>query len=176
MHKVAHVGCDIQQASLKTLVVLGCTLLASCARQSSAKDDDPEKAVATSVSLAASAPVSSAAVEQRATPSAVPTPPLPTATSDVRPITTDVKNACETICSHSFALKCAHANDCAVNCLGMATLTPCSAEFVQLYSCLVKEPRAHWECGEDGVASIRVGYCEQQQGAAVGCMEKKLKM
>jgi hypothetical protein len=55
----------------------------------------------------------------------------------------------------------------------MAAGTPCSESFAALYQCLVREPIEHWECAEDGIAAIRVGFCEKEQERAVGCMEAK---
>jgi hypothetical protein len=59
------------------------------------------------------------------------------------------------------------------NCIGMGVGTPCSDQFSALYACLVREPVAHWECGEDGVAAIREGYCDKEQERAISCMEAK---
>jgi hypothetical protein len=61
------------------------------------------------------------------------------------------------------------------NCLGMASLTPCSSEISRFYDCLVAQPIQHWECGSEGVAQIRDGYCDTEQQQAVGCMEAKMQ-
>jgi hypothetical protein len=72
-------------------------------------------------------------------------------------------------------LKCKNTGECLVNCLGMASLTPCSSEISAMFACFLKEPNAHWECGEDGVATIRDGYCDKEQGKAVECMDQKME-
>jgi hypothetical protein len=43
------------------------------------------------------------------------------------------------------------------------------------YKCLVREPVEHWECGADGVAAIKVGFCDAEQEKAVSCMEAKVQ-
>ena len=166
MSTVRPVGCDEMQRPFNLrwrLLWLALPLLAACSRKS-ATDSEAGS------SLAPAAVVSTAAVSAS---NKVPAAPV---TVDHERAATDLKKTCETICGHSFALKCTQAKECAINCLGMATLTPCSAEFAGLYSCLVNEPVAHWECGADGVAAIREGYCERQQAVTASCMEKKLKM
>jgi len=57
-------------------------------------------------------------------------------------------------------------------CIEMASVAPCTQAFRGLYSCLLREPLTHWECGEDRMGAIRDGYCEQEQEAVAGCMEK----
>lgn len=42
------------------------------------------------------------------------------------------------------------------------------------YACLEKQPTKNWECGEDGVAAIKPGFCDGEQGSAVHCMEAKI--
>jgi len=55
----------------------------------------------------------------------------------------------------------------------MAKIPGCTTQFERLYACLAAEPLAHWECAEDGVGAIRDGYCEKEQAAAVGCVERQ---
>jgi hypothetical protein len=86
-----------------------------------------------------------------------------------------VEQSCKGICERSQVLKCAHAEDCMKSCIGMGIGTPCSESFAVLYACLQREPVAHWECGEDGIAAIRDGYCEKEQERAVDCMEAKAR-
>jgi hypothetical protein len=129
----------------------------------------------------------SASESERATaPSPAAKPPLkPAATSSVielgPPPSTSVRipaaarESCRDICERSKQLNCAHGDECLGNCIGMATLTPCSAEFAKLLPCWLKEPLAHWECGDDGVGAIREGYCDKEQADAVACMEKKMQ-
>jgi hypothetical protein len=107
---------------------------------------------------------------------AVASPPTAPAAPPVSPETARaIERSCAKICEHSTALHCPHASDCTPNCLAMAIGTPCADEFAGLYRCLESEPSKHWECAEDGVAAVREGYCEKEQGAAVSCMEAKAR-
>jgi hypothetical protein len=94
--------------------------------------------------------------------------------SDRRVATPAVQEACRTICERSRQLTCKNAQECLPNCLGMASLTPCSEPISEFYRCLVREPLEHWECDEDGIGSIREGYCDSEQARAVSCAEAKL--
>jgi hypothetical protein len=40
---------------------------------------------------------------------------------------------------------------------------------------MLREPIDHWECAEDGMGAIRDGYCNEEQGQAVACMEQKMQ-
>jgi len=84
-----------------------------------------------------------------------------------------IEKSCTSICERSQKLKCAHAADCQKGCIGMAIGTPCSEQFSGLYTCLLGEPVEHWECGEDGIAALREGYCNKEQEQTVTCMETK---
>jgi hypothetical protein len=117
--------------------------------------------------------------EARAAPSAAIPQTAPGASYGPAPAVIDrqtavgIEQSCKGICEHSNTLKCARAADCMKNCLGMGIGTPCSESFAALYACLQREPPAHWECGEDGIAAIREGYCEKEQERTVICMEAK---
>lgn len=95
------------------------------------------------------------------------------AASSNAPKTGDVKDSCASICERSHVLRCTNADQCLVNCVGAGTGTPCNAEFLAFYQCLVPQPIANWECAEDGVAAIKPGICNKEQERAVRCMESK---
>lgn len=57
---------------------------------------------------------------------------------------------------------CAAANDGAV----------CPAEMSKLMTCALKHPAERWECSDEGVASIRDGYCDKEQEAFMNCVMK----
>jgi hypothetical protein len=115
-----------------------------------------------------------AASSQSATPEAAPSVShAPPAAVIDRQTASAIEQSCKGICERSHTLKCAHAEDCMKSCIGMGIGTPCSEPFAALYACLQREPPAHWECGEDGVAAIREGYCEKEQERTVDCMEAK---
>jgi hypothetical protein len=83
---------------------------------------------------------------------------------------------CASICERTRALHCKHPEGCLANCLAMATATPCSAAIAALFSCLVAEPAAHWQCDPDtGFAQIRDGYCDAPQASALACMDEKMR-
>jgi hypothetical protein len=84
-----------------------------------------------------------------------------------------VRDDCSSICERSRVLRCQNADECMQNCLGSAIGTPCTAEFLAFYQCLLPQPIKNWECAEDGVAAIREGFCDQEQEHAVRCMEAK---
>jgi hypothetical protein len=100
-------------------------------------------------------------------PSAV-APSLPTPSNRVQ-------DACKRICANSIALSCKNVTECMPNCLAMASATPCNDEMLTLYDCLKSQPSKNWECGDDGVAAIRAGWCDREQGQAIGCMEAKMR-
>lgn len=81
--------------------------------------------------------------------------------------------ACDKICSRSRELRCPREALCLQGCAEMAQVPGCAPQFERLYACLASQPLSHWECAEDGVGAIRDGYCEKEQGAAAGCVEKQ---
>ncbi len=91
------------------------------------------------------------------------------------PVSQNLQRACKDICDRSRRLKCTHVDECLPNCIAMASATPCSEEVAVFYECLNRQPLQNWECAEDGVAAIRDGFCNKEQGRAVGCMEAKMR-
>lgn len=85
----------------------------------------------------------------------------------------ELNDTCTRICDRSQVLKCKNADQCLVNCIGAASGTPCNAEFLAFYGCLVPQPIANWECDEDGVAAIKPGLCDREQQRAIDCMKAK---
>lgn len=145
----------------KTAICAFVSLLGACSKE---KQEDP--------SAASTQPV--AAGSQAAAPGAAPSVShSPPAAVIDRQTANAVEQSCKGICERSTTLKCVHAEECMKNCIGMGVGTPCSEQFSALYACFLREPVAHWECGEDGVAAIREGYCEKEQERAVSCMEAK---
>jgi hypothetical protein len=134
-------------------------VLAACSKD---KREEPNAAAS------AQAPVASTA------PSAVgPAAPANAWSLDVAAARA-VEKSCTDICERSRTLKCkGSADDCMKSCIGMAIGTPCRDAFTALYACFGREPAEHWECGEDGIAAIREGFCEKEQERTVTCMEEK---
>jgi hypothetical protein len=96
-----------------------------------------------------------------------------TTNAELKANTPDIRSTCTKICEHSRVLRCQNASECELNCVAMATGTPCNSEFRALYGCLLQQPAANWECAEDGIAAVREGFCEAQQQSAVSCMQAK---
>ena len=87
----------------------------------------------------------------------------------------EVAQACTDVCARSRELKCAHANECRPQCLAMASLTPCGDPMLAFYRCLTTQPTKNWECADDGVAAIRDGFCDKEQGQVVACMQARMR-
>lgn len=83
----------------------------------------------------------------------------------------ELAQACRDICQHSRRLNCIHADECATNCFGMGSVPSCQTQFAAFYRCLVGQPNQNWRCDEDGMASIREGFCDREQQRAVECVE-----
>ena|SRR5215471_887381 len=103
-------------------------------------------------------------------------PPAPTrAPALVGPVSPKTESVCTDICEHSRRLKCKHADNCRPQCIAMGSFTPCQDQFAAFYRCLATKPDPNWECGEDGVAAIREGFCDSEQESTVTCMEAKMQ-
>jgi hypothetical protein len=87
----------------------------------------------------------------------------------------DLERDCAKICQRSLELKCDHSSDCIPNCMSMGSVASCKQQFSAFYRCLQQEPREHWRCDEDGIAAILEGFCDQEQEAAIGCLEQAVK-
>jgi len=135
------------------LWLLALSAAAGCARESNRQlpGDAPAPSVARAVPVAEQAHVSPVKVPET------------------------VVSACRQICGRSVELKCSHANECEPNCVATASATPCAAAFSTFYDCLVKQPVKNFECDEDGVASVREGFCDAEQATALRCMEAKMQ-
>ena len=90
-------------------------------------------------------------------------------------VSLEIERSCRQICDRSRRLQCAKTDKCMPNCLAMAKATPCSSEMHTLYECLKEQPIQNWECAPDGVAAIRDGFCDAEQGRTVACMQAKMQ-
>jgi hypothetical protein len=149
---------------IASLVGNGCELFVVASLAFACSKDKHEEA---SVAASSQAPVAS---------SPAPEAP-PAASAALTKIDPDaaksVEKACAGICERSRSLKCKNAEECMKSCIGMGIGTPCSEAFAALYACLGSQPAERWECGEDGMAAIREGFCEKEQERTVKCMEAK---
>jgi hypothetical protein len=101
------------------------------------------------------------------TPSATPEPP----TAAAKPATkTPGADPCVTVCERSKALKCRAVAECARRCAESRNLAACNSEMSAVLQCIIREPAGHWECSEDGLASIKDGYCDAEQAAFMACV------
>jgi hypothetical protein len=87
------------------------------------------------------------------------------------PAASELAQTCRDICQNSRRLNCKHADECPTNCFGMGSIPSCQAQFAAFYRCLVAQPSQNWRCDDDGVASIREGFCDREQQQAIECVE-----
>jgi hypothetical protein len=81
---------------------------------------------------------------------------------------------CAAICARSTELRCSRASECEAVCAASMADELCVAEMAAATACMLKEPAKNWECNEEGVASIKDGFCMEQQGQAATCLTGKL--
>jgi hypothetical protein len=79
---------------------------------------------------------------------------------------------CQTMCEHTRALKCTAVAECEKTCDDLVSGDECQSALFAALDCMVREPREHWTCGEDGLAVIQSGYCEREQAAFVACLRE----
>lgn len=77
---------------------------------------------------------------------------------------------CEVVCQRSNELSCNKREGCPALCKEMLLEDTCKAELLRALACFVKEPAKNWECGEDGLASIREGFCDAPQEQFLDCV------
>ena len=83
-----------------------------------------------------------------------------------------VGDPCGPICERTRGLACKNGAACADNCRQLAAVGVCKDEMVSVLGCFAREPIAHWECDENGVPSIKEGFCDAEQARFVACAEK----
>jgi hypothetical protein len=86
-----------------------------------------------------------------------------------------LERTCRQICTRSQQLSCQKSEQCLPNCLAMGSQTPCTDQMLAFFRCLVAQPLANWECAPDGVAAIRDGFCMEEQGKTVACVQAKMQ-
>ena len=79
---------------------------------------------------------------------------------------------CAAVCERSRELSCNKRESCPALCREMLEDAACRTELVNALRCFAEKPAANWECGEDGLASIREGFCDAEQGHFAACVEK----
>lgn len=109
-------------------------------------------------------------------PAAAPGPPVSPATAAPGPArsarATGAAGVCEGLCATSRALGCSHADQCLAACAAMQAQELCSARMQIALACFARQPASAWECGEDGLPSLKEGACDAEQEAYVRCVER----
>jgi hypothetical protein len=78
---------------------------------------------------------------------------------------------CKVVCSRSRELGCPNQQGCEKACAEMLSMPVCKDELVASLRCFGTHPASGWECGEDGLASIKDGLCNPEQARFVACFE-----
>jgi len=98
--------------------------------------------------------------------------PAPAATPAPAPAAAPAASPCDTLCSRATELKCRAASACPAACREMYNQPTCQAEMRAALACFVSHPVTDWECDEDGMAAIKNGICDAEQGNVVSCIGK----
>jgi hypothetical protein len=93
--------------------------------------------------------------------------PVSSGASTARPSAAD---PCVSACAHSRELRCSGAEQCETTCARLRDSDPCGAEMRAALGCFAAEPATSWECGDDGMAAIREGFCVAAQQRVVDCL------
>jgi hypothetical protein len=79
---------------------------------------------------------------------------------------------CTQICDRTEKLNCGPLEACLAACAAANDGSVCPKEMSTFMTCALKHPAEHWECSDEGVASIRDGYCDKEQEAFMNCAMK----
>jgi hypothetical protein len=93
-----------------------------------------------------------------------------TAPPRTRPGPSAGSNPCDVVCERTRVLGCPNIGECASSCAAMSEVRVCASEMAAVLQCVTREPVEHWECGAEGLASIRSGYCDPEQAAFLSCL------
>lgn len=78
---------------------------------------------------------------------------------------------CERVCAHTAPLACSEQAECAASCAEMhRSVQTCKPKLEVFLRCLVSRPLTDFECDDDGIASIKDGPCDLEQGAVAQCL------
>lgn len=78
---------------------------------------------------------------------------------------------CERLCAHTAPLACSAHADCSASCVEMGTSAEaCAPKLDTFMRCLVSRPLSDFECDDDGIASVKDGPCDVEQGAVAQCL------
>lgn len=80
---------------------------------------------------------------------------------------------CTSNCQHRAAeLGCAHAERCATECTKLLHASSCALQARAFVECFLKEPREHWECGNEGLPVMEGESCESEQANVSDCLQR----
>jgi hypothetical protein len=153
--------------SIRCAFLSGCfVLLAACAQPAPAAEAPAEAAPAT---VATPPKPPEPAAQSALQPSAAePAPAQPTPAAPSAKLAAG--SPCASICVRSTELHCKRASECEALCAQSMNDTRCKTELAAANGCMTAQPTASWECGENGLASIKRGFCNAEQQQFIGCM------
>jgi hypothetical protein len=80
-------------------------------------------------------------------------------------------DSCSIICLRSKDLRCSIGpDDCLTACKEMQDVPVCKAEMQEVVGCMVTKPPKDWECSEEGIAALKDGVCDDEQGRFMTCI------
>jgi hypothetical protein len=86
------------------------------------------------------------------------------------------KDPCLTVCARGRDLGCRKSGaDCREGCAIALGDPTCATARRAFGGCLVKEPRAHWACDEDGMPALADGFCAPEQSALGACLKSAIR-
>jgi hypothetical protein len=83
--------------------------------------------------------------------------------------TEKVDSRCLQICGHVSKLNCGTESVCVQGCSQMVNIPKCTPQMNAFIDCISKESIDHFECGEQGIPSIKEGYCNDEQARFAEC-------
>jgi hypothetical protein len=84
------------------------------------------------------------------------------------------QDPCKVVCERSQALGCVKTAECAQTCAASRDIEVCTREMAAVLECITAHPIERWECGEEGLASIKSGYCDPEQATFMSCLGRKV--
>lgn len=146
---------------LLALVGFGPILSSSCDKKS-ANDSPPEPKLTSSAS-ASGTPAPAAALSASVAPLKLAPAAASARASD--------PTLCPSLCVHTARQRCgAGERECLTACEQMLDAPICTELIQAAYRCMAAQGNDAFECGDDGIAAIKDGLCDQEQGAVARCL------
>lgn len=103
--------------------------------------------------------------------------PKPSPPKAEQPTSTDktalhaTRSRCVEVCSRSDALGCSGQASCATSCEEMrAASATCIGHVDAFLACLSARAPGDFECGDEGLPSVKEGHCEGEQATLAHCL------